>query len=125
MKRALALFASIALVLSCAGLSSGQQTGVAGTYISKDNPREYLKLNPDGTFFLKQKVKSSGVEAKYQGIEGTFALSGKDLKLKLQDGGEATGTLDGTTFVDSAGTLWPKEGTGGPKMNREVRKGNK
>lgn len=125
MTRAIVVFSAIALVLAFAGISFCEDPGVAGTYISKDNPREYLKLNPDGTFFLKQKGKASGPEATYKFIEGKYELSGQELKLKLADGGEASGTMKGTTFWDAGGTPWPKEGTGGPKMSREVRKGNK
>ncbi len=122
MKRLVLFLAAVTLLLCYSGVSNADDSNVVGTYISKGNALEYLILNADGTFYLKQRDRFAGPEAPYSGIEGKYEVKGKDVTLKLKDGGEAGGTIEGNIFKDGEGKVWAKAAEPTP-MNREVRKG--
>lgn len=42
------------LMVSLAGVISCGKASILGTYVNEDNPDEYLELNEDGTFYLKE-----------------------------------------------------------------------
>jgi hypothetical protein len=88
---------------------------VTGTYISKDDPKEYLSLYPDGTFFLKQRKQIPDIEAPFREYTGKYRIIGEDIKLETSDGGESSGKLKGNTFEDSQGRPWVKQGSEPPR----------
>ena len=120
MKRAILL----AMVLVCAVLFSlpvpvQAEEPVYGTYINKDNPREYLILKSDSTFFLKQENKPFDPQHPYAELSGTFVVNGETIKLTLQDGGEANGKIGNGMFEDGSGKPWMKQGFT-PKTDKEL-----
>ncbi len=123
MKRIVLILAAVTLLLGYAAISSADAT-VAGTYINQSNTREYLTLNSDGTFYLKQRDRFAGPEAPYSSVDGKYQVTGKDVKLILTNGGESSGTLEGNKFTDAEGKIWSK-GQDPTPVNREVRKGKK
>ncbi|NSW85333.1 MAG: hypothetical protein HPY84_03330 [Syntrophobacteraceae bacterium] len=121
MKRMIMWSAVFGFSLACLLSVSFADEVVHGTYINKLSSKEYLTLNPDGTFFLKQRNRISDLSTPFISIEGKYDLKGDDLILKLPDGGEAKGKLQGNAFVDTQGVPWLK-GSEGPLFDREVRK---
>jgi hypothetical protein len=119
MKRLLLLVAALAFVVVCADLSiSG--TELNGTYISKDNKNEYITFSPDGKFFLKQQKKPHDSNQPYITTEGTYTTDGNAVMLRLPDGGEAAGTIQGGTFLDNERKPWVKAGEA-QKPNQNVQ----
>lgn len=118
MKRAILL----AMAVVCAFLFSipvHADEPVYGTYINKDNPREYLTLKSDMTFFLKQQKKPLDIEHPYMELSGTFVMNGETIQLTLQDGGVATAKVADGVFEDGSGSPWLKQGFK-PKMDKEL-----
>jgi hypothetical protein len=109
MKRFLLFVSALAFVVVFADLSiSG--TDLNGTYISKENKNEYITFSPDGKFFLKQQKKPYDSNQPYVTIEGTYTTDGNAVILRLPDGGEAAGTVQGGTFLDNERKPWVKGG---------------
>lgn len=81
---------------------------VAGKYFLKDKPSNYLDLNADGTFGLRQDGKD---------YSGTFALPGGAFVITQGGRTVPAGRFVGDNLVDPAGSVWerasePKKGTG-------------
>ena len=113
---------SVVLFFALAGfcISAEEQAPAHGTYISKQDSKEYLSLYPDGAFMLKQRKSPPDLENPFMEISGRYAISGETLTLKLTDGGEASGKLKDQKFVDSDGTIWVKQGSEKPKPVERV-----
>ncbi|MEM5789247.1 MAG: hypothetical protein AAGU11_18185 [Syntrophobacteraceae bacterium] len=107
-----AVAVALALLFGMVGICvSADIPSSYGTYISKKDSKEYLTLDPQGTFVLKQRKVPPEMSNPFVELTGRYAISGDDLTLILSDGGEATGKLKGNTFVDSEGTPWIKQGS--------------
>lgn len=80
------------------GVSCG--TGIAGTYVNRDNSDEYLDLNPDGSFFLKE----------YLGFAGRYEVAGDTITIRLDSGLAARARIhkDGSIHDDD-GKVWVKK----------------
>lgn len=120
MKRII-LIATALVLLSVSYSLAGSEPAVTGTYINKAD-KEYLTLNPDGTCYLKLRKTPTDMANPFFSISGTYKITGDDVTLELEGGGEASGSIKGSTFVDNEGKTWLKEGTkepiqmeGGPK----------
>jgi hypothetical protein len=109
MKQLVMLITTLTFVVTLAGLSSSAN-GLNGTYISKDNKNEYITFSPDGKFFLKQQKKPYDIDHPYVTVEGTYKVDGDLVTLRLPDGGEAVGKIQGNTFVDNQRGVWLKDG---------------
>lgn len=92
----------ICLVLSMLpGCSSASRTsGIAGTYVNRDNVSDKIVLKSDGTFTFTSSSNILGI-----GDRGTYKLDGNLLKLRWATGYEATATIDenGITFPTISG----------------------
>lgn len=109
---AIVLFA-IASVAVCAGLvlcvitvffissiSPGGLGGVAGTYVNQNNPREYIELHSDGTFFIK---------GQWLGASGRWELKGSEIRLYSNTMGIVeTVEIKGDRIYDNQGQVWVK-----------------
>ena len=118
MKRAI-LFAMLLVCVFLSTIPVHADESVYGTYINKDNPREYLVLKSDMSFFLRQQKKDFDPEHPYEEFSGTFVMNGESIKFTLQDGGEATATISNGMFDDGSGKPWLKQGYT-PKTDVEV-----
>ncbi len=115
MRRFIAAVTTFIVALVFAGLASAAGD-VGGTYINKDNKKEYITFSPDGKFFLKQQKKPYNSDnPSYDSLEGTYATDGESVTLKLPDGGEAAGKIKGGVFLDNEKRSWTKEGAAEPK----------
>ena len=108
---------AIVLFFALAGfcISAEERTTIHGTYISSRDSKEYLSLQPNGTFMLKQRKMPPDLENPFMEINGRYGLSGESLTLTLTDGGEASGKLKDNKFEDSDGVIWVKQGSEKPK----------
>lgn len=104
LKLALLVFVSFSLCLA------GSESTPTGTYINKAD-KEYLKLYPDGTFHIKLRKKPVDPVDPFLSTNGVYRISGDEVTLELEGGGEASGSIKGNTFVDNEGKIWQKEGT--------------
>ncbi len=103
---------AVLFFFALSGLCAGADQGTAaGTYISKRDSKEYLTLQPDGSFFLKQRKMPPDMEHPFMEVSGKYTLKGEELKLILPDGGEASGKLVDNIFQDSEGIEWVKQGS--------------
>jgi hypothetical protein len=122
MKRIASIMAVFVLLTASFGFA-GPESAVSGTYINKAD-KEYLTLNPDGTFHLKLRKRPVDPDNPFINATGRYLVNGNDIQLELDDGGEASGKMQGTTFVDNEGKAWMKEGTSEPpKMDTSPKKG--
>lgn len=102
---------------------AGSESPMKVTYINKAD-QEYLTLNPDGTFYLKLRKKPADLANPFMTATGRYIITGEDITLNLDDGGEASGKIKGNTFVDNEGKTWVKEGTSdAPPMPTDIKKG--
>jgi len=122
MKRiSLIVAAFVLLTISCC--LAGSEPTVSGTYVNKAD-KEYLTLNPDGTFHLKLRKRPVDPDNPFIDTTGRYTVSGDDVTLELVDGGEASGKIKGNAFVDNEGISWTKEGTSEPpRMEATPKKG--
>lgn len=112
------LFLSLIATLSSGlahGASADSSASVAGTYVNRQNNKEYLTLRADGTFTLKQQTKPYNADHPYMTVEGSYKLDGEKVLLNLKDGGEAEGKIQDNAFVDGEGKLWVNEKLPAPK----------
>ena len=122
MKR-ITLIAAALVLLSAFWSLAGSEPPVTGTYINKAD-KEYLTLNPDGTCYLKLRKTPADMADPFFSISGTYKMTGDDVTLELEGGGEASGSIKGSTFVDNEGKTWVKEGTREPiQMEASPKKG--
>jgi hypothetical protein len=111
------------VVLTVSFSLAGSESTVIGTYLNKAD-KEYMTLNPDGTFHLKLRKRPVDPENPFINTSGKYRVTGDEIKLELEDGGEASGKMQGTTFVDNEGKSWMKEGTiEPPRMDASPKKG--
>jgi len=103
----------LVLLFASYSLAAGSDSPVTGTYINKAD-KEYLTLNPDGTCYLKLRKASADLANPFFTVTGTYKITGDNVTLELEGGGEASGTIKGNTFVDNEGKTWMKEGTKEP-----------
>lgn len=122
MKRLMLTVAALVFGAVFASVLYAQSTA-PGTYYSKLNDKEYLTLNADGTFVLKQQSEPYNPDHPYLQYSGRYSVAGSDLTLTLNNGGEAKGKLEGNVFTDSIGKSWVKDGGSQdqPKKQMEVR----
>ncbi len=120
MKKCLIL---IIFLLGFAGIGfCADPSSVAGTYLNKDDSKQYLILHADGSFVLKQRTQPPDPLNPFTEISGKFVIIGDDLTLNTSDGGQASAKLKNNTFEDSDGKAWVKEGSEEPsKVERPKR----
>jgi hypothetical protein len=122
-KRITLITAALVLLFASCSLAAGSDSPVTGTYINKAD-KEYLTLNPDGTCFLKLRKKPADFANPFFTVSGTYKITGNDVSLELEGGGEASGSIKGNTFVDNENKIWMKEGTAElPSMEPLPKKG--
>ena len=71
-----------------------------GRYIKGKRNGEYIELNKDQTFTLKQDNRI---------LSGQYELKGGHIFLQFNDGSTATGKIDDQTLVDPDGIKWTKQ----------------
>lgn len=69
------LIIAAAVIAGCSNATIASP-GVAGTYVNDDNEKEFLELNNDGTFYLRETGSSS-----YSGIHGKWEMKANVLRL--------------------------------------------
>ena len=109
MKGIVVVVAALAMAIGLSGQSISASE-LNGTYIKQDNKSEYISFSIDGKFFLKQQKKPYDMEQPYVTIEGTYAFNGDMVVLRLPNGGEAVGKIQGDVFIDNQGKTWLKQG---------------
>jgi hypothetical protein len=123
--RKITLVLATFLLLTVSFSFAASDSTVSGTYINKVD-KEYLTLNPDGTFHLKLRKRPADPDNPFINATGKYRVNGNDIQLDLDDGGEASGKMQGTTFVDNEGKSWTKEGVSEPvRMDQPTKKGLK
>ena len=85
------------IVMIMAGCSDAT---IAGKYVIAENKNEYIELNKDGTFTVKQNNLMHS---------GKYKLTAKKLSLHFHDGNIATGQINGQTLIDPDGIRWTKQ----------------
>ena len=88
---------SIISIIAIAGCSNAS---FVGKYLSTEHEGEYIELNKDGSFVVSQE---NGVH------RGKFEIKERDIYLKFDDGGVATGKIGGNTLTDPDGVKWVKK----------------
>jgi hypothetical protein len=77
---------------------------IAGKYVRKDKPTEFVEYKPDGQFFLFE----NGIN-----FTGTYKVDGNTITITPTSprikGGSVTAQLVGGAIKDSAGHLWEKQ----------------
>jgi hypothetical protein len=97
------------------------QPDMIGTYINKKDSKEYITFSAGGSFYLKQRTTPFDPNKPFMEVNGKYEKNGDTITLKLPDGGEASGTMKGSTFEDSGGASWVKEGSEEKKVERPKR----
>jgi len=122
MKRML-VFSFAFFLLTASYCLAGSEAVVSGTYINKTD-KEYLTLRPDGTLHLKIRKKPMDLNNPFLEVNGKYKMTGEDIELELDGGGEASGKIKGNTFIDNEGKTWYKEGSSEPPpMDLGIKKG--
>ncbi len=99
MKKCLLSGLVIMLLLSLGGVVGCGTGGIPGTYVNQDNPSEYLELDEDGTFYLKE----MGL-----GVSGEWEVKGSELRLQWM-GMVFTAEIKGNKLYDQDGKVWVKQ----------------
>ncbi len=74
---------------------------ITGTYVNQDDPNEYLELNEDGTFYLKE----LGL-----GFSGEWDIEDNTVRLHLSDFGfTLEGIIQGNTIISEEGKIWVRD----------------
>lgn len=73
---------------------------IYGKYINQDDSSEYLELDKDGTFYLRE----MGI-----GFTGNWKIKGDEIILMFSLGIAAKGKIEGDTIIDEDGKTWKKE----------------
>jgi hypothetical protein len=71
----------------------------SGTYVEQKEPKNYLELKSDGTFFLQ---KDGG------GYAGKYQQEGENINIKADAGFASRLIIKGGTLTDTDGYLWVK-----------------
>ncbi|MDO9333388.1 MAG: DUF5050 domain-containing protein [Dehalococcoidales bacterium] len=90
---------AIILLVTLLGTVGCGKASISGSYVNQDDPDEYLELNDDGTFYLKE----MGV-----GFDGEWEAEGKELRLHLM-GMVTTAQIKGNKILDEDGKVWVKQ----------------
>lgn len=98
-RKCLLIGLAVMLLVTLGGAISCGTIGVSGTYVNEDNPDEYLELNEDGTFYLKE----YGIS-----VTGEWEVKGDELRLSWM-GFVVTGQIKGNKIYDQDGKVWVKE----------------
>lgn len=98
-KKCLLVGLAIMLVVSLGGVISCGTGSICGTYVNQDNPEEYLELDEDGTFYLKEYGMS---------LTGEWEIRGDELRLSWM-GMVVTGQIKGNRLIDNEGKVWVKQ----------------
>jgi LemA protein len=89
---------SLALTIAFVACSN---KGISGKYVSEKNPKDYIELDPDGSFFIQEgKV----------GVTGKYEVKGTRITLKTDQGFASRATLEGNSLIDKDGERWIKGG---------------
>jgi hypothetical protein len=124
-KRISLITAALVLLLASYSFAAGSDSPVTGTYINKAD-KEYMTLNPDGTCYLKLRKVPADSANPFFTATGTYKITGNDVLLELEGGGEAggeaSGSIKGNTFVDNEGKIWMKEGASEPSSMEPLPK---
>jgi len=83
------------VLLSC----SPGTIDVSGKYINKDNPKEYIDLKKDGTFYLKKEMWEFEGKWKVDGNILILSLAGERIVKGKIKGGIIRGILGGDTWA--------------------------
>ncbi|MBP8646255.1 MAG: hypothetical protein KBH99_09055 [Syntrophobacteraceae bacterium] len=122
MKPAVFFTVAMCLILGTCAPIFAQNFG--GTYMNLEDNKEYLTLNPDGTFFLKQRKKPADLSDPFanpfQTITGTYVILGEEITLRLPGGGEAKGKIQENIFEDGGGKKWVKDKSKIPLPQKET-----
>jgi len=73
---------------------------VSGKYMNEKNPKDYLELKSDGTFFSQEGP---------MGIAGKYVVEGDQITLKTDMGFASRGKIKGKTIIDREGERWTKQ----------------
>jgi hypothetical protein len=109
----IAMVAAVLVLLSLSFSLAGSETVATGTYVNKAD-KEYLTLNADGTFYIKLRKKPADPVDPFLNTYGIYRMNGDVVELELEGGGEASGSIKGSNFIDNEGKTWVKEGTSTP-----------
>ena len=99
-RRILLIGLALMLLVVLGGTFGCGAGGISGTYVNEDNPNEYLELNEDGTFYLKE----IGL-----GFDGEWEVKDNELRLHLTMGLVATAEIKGNKIYDEEGKVWVKK----------------
>ena len=117
------LFSTALIFLIASYCLAGSEPTVSGTYMNKAD-KEYLTLRPDGTLHLKIRKKPMDLDNPFLEVTGKYRMTGDDIALELDGGGEASGKIKGNTFIDNEGKTWFKEGfSEPPPMDLNIKRG--
>lgn len=107
------LILALLILLPVSFSLAGSESTATGTYVNKTD-KEYLTLNPDGSFYIKLRKKPVDPVDPFLSTYGIYRITQDEVMLELEGGGEASGSIKGNTFVDNEGKIWQKEGTSEP-----------
>ena len=93
------LFILIVILLVVCLLVGCSKT-VAGKYVNEKNPKDYLELKSDGTFFVQEGS---------MGMAGKYEIEGNQITLKTDIGLATRGKIEGKTIIDKDGDRWTKQ----------------
>jgi hypothetical protein len=105
-KQLISIFVVFMLIAGFSGCELSQQSAVAGKYVLEGEPRSYMELKADGTFFLAQWGKYTKKTASFA---GEYTMDGNQITIKLPQGTAARGHIDGDVLVDDEGERWIKQ----------------
>ena len=99
LRRCLLLGLALILLVSVGGVISCGNVGICGTYVNQDNPSEYLELDEDGTFYLREYGTS---------FAGEWEVKDDELRLSWR-GMVVTAQITGNKLFDNEGKVWVKK----------------
>jgi Lipocalin-like domain len=73
---------------------------MAAKYVNRYDRNDYITLESNRTFALKEKGLN---------LHGKYSIDGDTLTLTFDDGETATGTIKENTLIDNEGQVWVKE----------------
>ncbi|MGI8482157.1 MAG: hypothetical protein ACR2MF_08870 [Chthoniobacterales bacterium] len=81
--------------------SACSRPGVSATYVSEENPKEYIELKSNGSFLAQTGSRGP--------LEGQYEMEGKTITFSIGGGMTRRGTMDGPTMTDPEGKHWTKK----------------
>ena len=75
---------------------------VAGTYVNQGNSSEYLELDKDGTFYLKE--AGMGFTGRWEIVNNVIRLHLAEIGLTME------ARVEGVSIIDNEGKTWVREG---------------